>query len=72
VNASSRKRIYLSPPHMGGDELGLVQEAFASNWIAPLGPHVDGFERVIAAHPATASRVQRGRIATSARLRTWR
>lgn len=30
---------------MGGDELPLVQEAFASNWIAPLGPHVDLFER---------------------------
>jgi pyridoxal phosphate-dependent aminotransferase EpsN len=43
-------RIYLSPPHMGGDELSLVQEAFASNWIAPLGPHVDAFERELAAH----------------------
>jgi pyridoxal phosphate-dependent aminotransferase EpsN len=38
-------RIYLSPPHVGEDELGLVHEAFASNWIAPLGPHVDAFER---------------------------
>jgi pyridoxal phosphate-dependent aminotransferase EpsN len=38
-------RIYLSPPHMGGAELGLVQDAFASNWIAPLGPNVDAFER---------------------------
>ena len=41
-------RIYLSPPHMGGDELGLVQDAIDSNWVAPLGPHVDGFEREIA------------------------
>lgn len=32
------KRIYLSPPHMGNDELELVKDAFASNWIAPLGP----------------------------------
>ncbi len=38
-------RIYLSSPHMGGDELPFVQEAFATNWIAPLGPHVDAFER---------------------------
>jgi pyridoxal phosphate-dependent aminotransferase EpsN len=30
---------------MGPDELGLAQEAFATNWIAPLGPHVDAFER---------------------------
>ncbi|GAG37819.1 unnamed protein product, partial [marine sediment metagenome] len=37
-------RIYLSPPHMGGDELELVKSAFASNWIAPLGPQVDAFE----------------------------
>ena len=42
-------RIYLSPPHMGGDELELVREAFASNWIAPLGPHVDAFEREVGA-----------------------
>ena len=38
-------KIYLSSPHMGGLEEGLVAEAFASNWIAPLGPHVDAFER---------------------------
>jgi len=38
-------RIYLSSPHMGGGELALVQEAFATNWIAPLGPQVDAFER---------------------------
>src|SRR5512134_425991 len=41
-------RIYLSPPHLGSDELRLVREAFASNWIAPLGPHVDAFEREFA------------------------
>ena len=34
------KRIYLSSPHLGTEELELVHEAFASNWIAPLGPHV--------------------------------
>src|SRR5262249_28010985 len=43
------KRIYLSPPHLGPDELELVKEAFASNWIAPLGPHVDAFEKEFAA-----------------------
>jgi len=40
-----KDRIYLSTPHMGGDELKLVQETFASNWIAPLGPQVDAFEK---------------------------
>jgi pyridoxal phosphate-dependent aminotransferase EpsN len=33
---------------MGGDELDLLKQAFASNWIAPLGPHVDAFEREFA------------------------
>lgn len=33
---------------MGKDELMLVQDAFATNWIAPLGPHVDQFEREFA------------------------
>ena len=41
-------RIYLSPPHMSGMELDMVKEAFATNWIAPLGPHVDGFEKEFA------------------------
>src|SRR6059058_1622080 len=42
------KRVYLSPPHLGADEFELVRDAFASNWIAPLGPHVDAFEREFA------------------------
>jgi pyridoxal phosphate-dependent aminotransferase EpsN len=42
-------RIFLSPPHMSGRELELVADAFASNWIVPLGPHVDAFERELAA-----------------------
>jgi len=44
------QRIYLSPPHMTGRELLYVQEAFASNWIAPLGPHVDAFEKEMASY----------------------
>jgi dTDP-4-amino-4,6-dideoxygalactose transaminase len=39
------QRIYLSPPHMCGKELEYIQQAFESNWIAPVGPHVDAFER---------------------------
>ena len=38
------KRVYLSPPHMGGDELDYIHQAFEANWIAPLGENVDGFE----------------------------
>jgi dTDP-4-amino-4,6-dideoxygalactose transaminase len=44
-NATLTKRIFLSPPHMGGEEMCFVQEAFESNFIAPLGPQVDSFER---------------------------
>lgn len=40
-----KQRIFLSPPHMGGQELERVREAFDSNYIAPLGPMVDAFER---------------------------
>jgi len=43
------QRVWLSSPHLGEDEVALVQEAFSSNWIAPLGPHVDAFEREVAA-----------------------
>ena len=38
-------RVYLSSPHLGSREFEFVREAFATNWIAPLGPHVDAFER---------------------------
>src|SRR5437868_1610096 len=42
-------RIYLSPPDVGPAERQLLLDAFDSNWIAPLGPHVDAFERELAA-----------------------
>ena len=38
-------KIWLSSPHMGGAELQYVHQAFDQNWIAPLGPNVDGFEK---------------------------
>ncbi len=39
-----KKQILLSTPHMGEQELKFVTEAFETNWIAPVGPHVDAFE----------------------------
>ena len=42
------KRIYLSSPHMCGKEQEYIDEAFKTNWIAPLGPHVNAFEEEIA------------------------
>ncbi|BFT75262.1 aminotransferase class I/II-fold pyridoxal phosphate-dependent enzyme [Paenibacillus sp. P36] len=44
------KRIYLSPPHMSGNEMTYIQDAFDTNWIAPLGPHVDAFEKELASY----------------------
>lgn len=37
-------KIWLSSPHMGGNELKYIHEAFDANWVAPLGPNVNGFE----------------------------
>lgn len=42
---SNNSKIWLSSPHMGGNEQKYVQEAFDTNWVAPLGPNVNGFEQ---------------------------
>jgi len=42
------ERIFLSPPHMTGDEMNYIRQAFETNWIAPLGPHVTAFEKEFA------------------------
>ncbi|MDA3884460.1 MAG: aminotransferase class I/II-fold pyridoxal phosphate-dependent enzyme [Candidatus Delongbacteria bacterium] len=39
------KRIWLASPNMGGSELDYINEAFETNWVAPVGPHIDGFEK---------------------------
>lgn len=46
----SENKIWLSPPHMGGSELKYIQEAFDTNWIAPVGAHIDGFEQDLEAY----------------------
>jgi len=46
----SKKRIYLSCPTMHGEEQQFVQEAFDTNWVAPLGPNVNEFEKEVAAY----------------------
>ena len=48
------EKIWLSSPHMGGTEQSYVNEAFAENWIAPLGPNVNGFEHDIQKFSGTA------------------
>ncbi|MCW9132434.1 aminotransferase class I/II-fold pyridoxal phosphate-dependent enzyme [Bacillus paramycoides] len=48
VMIQQQKRIYLSSPHMSGNEQKYIQDAFDTNWIAPLGPNVDAFEKELA------------------------
>ena len=40
-----RKRVYLCLAHMSGNEMGYIKEAFDTNWVVPLGPNVNGFEK---------------------------
>ncbi|MEX2350154.1 MAG: DegT/DnrJ/EryC1/StrS family aminotransferase [Flavobacteriaceae bacterium] len=51
-----KSRIYLSSPHMGGNELSYIHEAFDSNWIAPLGPNVTGFENDLSSYLVSNSK----------------
>jgi len=48
VNQFKNKKILLSPPHLTGNEWKYIQEAIETNWIAPLGPNVDAFEKEMA------------------------
>jgi dTDP-4-amino-4,6-dideoxygalactose transaminase len=48
IKSDKNRRIFLSPPHIGDEEIRFVHEAFDSNYIAPLGPQVDAFEREFA------------------------
>ncbi len=50
-------KIYLSSPHMGGNEQTYVNEAFSTNWVAPLGPNVNGFEKDLEHYLGENSRV---------------
>ena len=48
IEKKTNKRLYLASPHMGGEEIRYIEEAFDTNWIAPLGPNVDRFQEEIA------------------------
>ena len=48
MSVDETKPILLSPPHLGPEEAELIQQAIASNWIAPVGPFVDRFEAAFA------------------------
>ena len=53
----TQSKIWLSSPHMGGNEMNYVQEAFDTNWVAPLGPNVSGFEQDLERYIAHDSHV---------------
>ena len=55
MNAESK--IWLSSPHMGGSEQKFVQEAFDTNWVAPLGPNVSGFEEDLQSYLGSEAKV---------------
>ena len=68
---SSKPKIYLSSPHLGTQEFEFVREAFATNWIAPLGPHVDVFEREFGErlnHPTEGGGLAHGKHGTHGRI----
>lgn len=50
LNTTIKNRIYLSSPHMSGMEMKYINEAFDTNWVAPLGPNVNEFEKEIATY----------------------
>ena len=50
-------RVFLSPPEVGPEERRMLLEAFESNWIAPMGPDVDAFEREMAERTGVADAV---------------
>src|SRR4051812_45785368 len=47
------QRIYLSSPHMGGEEIKYINEAFETNWVSPAGPNLDAFEKELIAYNDT-------------------
>ncbi|MFS0861504.1 aminotransferase class I/II-fold pyridoxal phosphate-dependent enzyme [Fredinandcohnia sp. 179-A 10B2 NHS] len=50
VHCLNKSKIFLASPHMSGNEWKYIKDAFDTNWIAPLGPNVDFFEKEIASY----------------------
>ncbi len=57
VEIIHKNKVWLSSPHMGGEEQSFVAEAFEQNWIAPLGPNVDSFEHDLESYLGSESKV---------------
>lgn len=50
LDVSKKEKIHLSTPHLSGKEMQYIQEAIETNWVAPVGPHVDAFEKEMACY----------------------
>ncbi|MGM0392230.1 MAG: DegT/DnrJ/EryC1/StrS family aminotransferase [Bacteroidota bacterium] len=61
-----KSKIWLSSPHMGGTEINYIHEAFEKNWIAPLGPNVNGFEEDIQKYLISTSSHYNGKVEVAA------
>jgi pyridoxal phosphate-dependent aminotransferase EpsN len=57
ISSVKKSRIFLSPPHLSGNEAKYIQEAIETNWIAPLGPNVDSFEKELAEYVGASGAV---------------
>lgn len=57
IPSVKKSRIFLSPPHLSGNEAKYIQEAIDTNWIAPLGPNVDAFEKELAEYVGASGAV---------------
>lgn len=57
IDTSKQDKIFLSPPHLSGNEWKYMKDAIDSNWIAPLGPNVDAFENELAHYVGAAGAV---------------
>jgi pyridoxal phosphate-dependent aminotransferase EpsN len=57
IPSVKKSRVFLSPPHLSGNEAKYIQEAIDTNWIAPLGPNVDAFEKELAEYVGTSGAV---------------
>jgi dTDP-4-amino-4,6-dideoxygalactose transaminase len=57
AESSNKERIWLSPPHMGGEEMKYIEQAFEGNWVAPLGPNIEAFEKELCEYTGASNAV---------------
>ena len=74
VKYMTQKRIFLCLAHMSGQEMKFIQEAFDTNWVVPLGPTVNGFEKDLESFMGQQKRIvalSSGTAAVHLRCKGW-